>query len=124
MGLLDSFTVTVDGSARTYTKAFVPKYAKQLAAGNTVCAKADITDGVSVARVSHESQGGVQRHLVSFEDIRIDANGDEHIQKVHRVLSCKDNDPVSESGLELLSAGVDTWLDTAGIQSSIVNGEL
>jgi hypothetical protein len=124
MGQFDTFTITVDGEARTYTKAFVPKYAKQLAAGNTVCAKADLVGGVSYMRVSHESQGGIQRHLVSVEDKYIDGEGNESIDKVHRVLSCKDTDPAAEARLELLSAGVDSWLDTAGLQTSIVNGEL
>lgn len=120
----DTATITVDGSARTYKRAFVPKYAKQIASGNTACLKADITDGQSILRISHESVGNVQRHLVSVEDITVDTDGVQHIEKTHRVLSCAEGDPTAETRLENLDDGFDSYLATAGLKTSIVNGEL
>lgn len=122
-----SITLTVDSVERTYKKAYVPKYAKQLATQNTVTLKADITDpqsGTSYLRVSHDESNGVQRHLVSVEDITTDAEGVVHIRKCHHVLSCDANSPVEETDTELLSIGLDTWLATAGVKTSIVNGEV
>lgn len=122
-----SITMTVDSVERTYNKAYVAKYAKQLQANNTVVLKSDITApqaGVSYVRISHEEAAGVQRHLVSVEDVTIDANGVEHVRKEHRVLSCDTNSPTEETDLEELSDGFDTWLATAGVKSAVLNGEL
>jgi len=120
----ESVSITIDTIERVYKKAFVAKYAKQLRDGNTVCLKADISDGLSILRISHDSANGVQRHLVSVEDITTDAAGNEQQIKVHRVFSCKEGDPVAEATTETISAGLDSWLATAGVITSIVNGEL
>lgn len=122
-----SQTITVDSVERTYKKAFVPKYAKQLQAGNTVTLKCDTTApqaGTSILRVSHDESKGVQRHLVSIEDITVDADGVEHIRKVHTVLSCDTGSPTEETDVEDLSDGFDSWFAGAGIKDAIINGEV
>lgn len=129
MGLLDC-TITVDSTPRTYKEAYVAKYAKQLASQNTKTAKADITDatlgaGKSYLRLSHEEVGGVQRHLVSIEDVyQHPTDPDKDIvDKSHTVISCESDDPNAEIRVENLDDGLDAWLATAGLKASIVNSE-
>lgn len=118
-------TITVDSSARTYKQAFVPKYAKELAKGNTICLKTDITNGVSVLRVSHDSANGISRHLISVEDIVTDpTTGVTTIVKDHRVLSHPTDNSTREADLELLATGVDDLVGAAALQTALINGEL
>jgi len=127
MGLLDC-TITVDGTARTYKEAYVSKYAKQLAKQNTRTAKADITHadygaGKSYLRLSHDVNSGIQRHLISIEDVYKDGDGNIHIDRSHKVLSCDNDDPLAEVRVEDLDNGFDTWLATAGLKTAIANSE-
>lgn len=123
MGLSSDQTITVDSAARTYKKAYVPQYAKEIAKGNTLCLTADITDGVSILRISHDKSNGVNRHLVSLEDRVTDADGKLHVVKLHTVLSAEDV-PDEETRLVDLSVGFETWLSSTVIKASVINCEL
>lgn len=115
----DNTSITVNAVGRTYTKGFVAKYAKELAKGNTVICRTDITDGQSILRISHEESGGVARHLVSLED-----NTSAHEVKAHLVIACPAGDPTAETAAENLALGLMSWLDDAGIITGVVDGDL
>lgn len=123
MGLSSDQTITVNAAARTYKKSYVARYAKELAKGNCICLTADITDGVSILRISHDTTNGVNRHLVSIEDRVTDTDGKEHVVKEHRVLSAESS-PAEETNLTDLSDGLDTWMSGAAIKASVINSEL
>lgn len=120
----DNTSITVDGTARTYKKAFDAKYASELAKGNTAICKCDITDGRSILRVSHEATSGQQRHLISLEDLTLDTSGSTIVKKVHVVISCPEGDPTAEESVEDLALGLIGWLDDAGIITGAIDGEL
>lgn len=128
MGSFDTFTFDVNAVSRTYKKAYVSKYAAQLKAQNTITLKADITDGVSYARISHDevtSEGKtLQRHLVALEDRVTDSDGVLHIRKSHKVIQCDAGDPAEETAVGHLDVGLDALVAQTDFRDELVNGEL
>jgi hypothetical protein len=125
MGQFDAITLTVNSVPRSYKLAAVPSTSTP-SGQKAIDLKADITDGVSYMKISHDySKSNTGRHLVSVEDRYTDpTTGVTHVRKCHKVLQHELNDAGGEVQTEYLSDALDTWTSTAGVAASVVNGEL
>lgn len=119
----DTVSITIGSIQRTYARAWVPEFAKVIAAGNTAVRKwTNATDEVSsVFRVSHEGdKSGVARHVFQIIDDVVDEDGIQRRRRVHLVI--EHDKAVSElAPVKTLALGLAAAIDSATVDSILGN---
>lgn len=120
--LNDNQDITVDATARTYTKVWDQEFAKEIADGTTTVRKAPITNGNSILKISHSETKGVERHLVFVRD-KMTIEGVSCQEQAYLVVTCAADDPASKARAVNIALGLGAKVAEANFLPSVLDGQ-
>jgi hypothetical protein len=103
--------------------AWDQEFAKDLQSGSASIRKAPITNGNSILKFQNSEQKGVERHTVFTRDKQVTTEATSQ-EQISVILTNAADDPASQARLVALANGVMDYLQTEGLLTRLVAGEM